>query len=56
MTSAFLAILFGGAISRLLAVIPPPEDCPTFKEGREYIQAASFVAMSRILPQRPWMV
>ena len=51
--SELSAMLVGGAISRLPAVIPPPEDYPTYKEGREYIQAASCVAMSRILPQRP---
>ncbi|MDO9566888.1 MAG: hypothetical protein Q7J15_09130 [Candidatus Desulfaltia sp.] len=53
-TSELSAMLVGGAISRLSAVIPPQR--PPGIEGREYIQAASCVAMSRILPQRPWMV
>ena len=54
-TSELSAMLVGGAISRLPAVIPPPRRPPGI-EGKEYIQAASWVAMSRILPQRPWMV
>ena len=52
--SEFYAMFVGGAISRLPAVIPPRR-LPGI-EGKEYIQAASFVAMSRISPQRPWMV